>query len=129
MKKIHFVLFAMIIISIAVGIVIYPSKVLSQKKISQKSYSIPNDVAEILSNSCVSCHGDGGKGMAMSRWNFSIWDTYSAEKQAKKANAICNAITNGSMPPASVKKTNPEKIPSRAQKEIVCNWANSLNKK
>jgi len=129
MKKIHFVLFAIIIMSIAMGIVIYPSIVLSQKKISQKSYSIPNNVAEVLNNSCVSCHGDGGKGMAMSMWNFSVWDTYSAKKQAKKANAMCNAITKGSMPPASVQKATPEKIPTKAQIDIVCKWANSLNSK
>lgn len=129
MKKTHFVLLSMFIFSIVAVIVIYPFKAVSQKRTSQMSNSIPENVADVLRNSCISCHGEGGKEMAMSMWNFSVWDTYSAKKQAKKANAICNAITNGSMPPASVKKASPEKVPTAIQREIVCNWANSLNKK
>jgi hypothetical protein len=129
MKKIHLVLVAMFILSGAAVLVFSPFEAESQKKITQTVNVIPDNVAQILNNSCTSCHGNGGNGMAMSMWNFSVWDTYAADKQAKKATAICNAITKGSMPPGSVKKANPERIPTAAQIEIICKWATSLKVK
>jgi hypothetical protein len=129
MKKVHYALVTVFFISIAAFLVISPSKAVSQKKISQSGYSIPDNVMGIFRNSCIGCHGEGGNGMAMSMLNFSTWDTYSVKKQAKKASAICNEITKGAMPPASVRDANPGKIPTAAQLEIVCKWANSLNGK
>jgi hypothetical protein len=129
MKRLYIFLIAMFILCIAGGLVINPSKAVSQQKISGTVYSIPDNVAEILNKSCVGCHGEGGNGMAMSAWNFSVWDTYSVKKQAKKAKSICNALTKGSMPPASVRDATPDGVPTAAQTEIVCKWANSLNKK
>jgi hypothetical protein len=137
MKKINLIIASVIALSMIAIIVFGPLKVVSQKQvvsISQiqsvsKSNGFPENVASILSNSCKGCHGDGGKKMAMSMWNFDKWDTYTKEKQSKKANAICKTITKGSMPPKSVKKSYPDLIPNTAQKEIICNWANSLNKK
>jgi mono/diheme cytochrome c family protein len=129
MKKIQLVLIATLVIAIAAVLVINPSKAVSQQKINQTSYALPDSVAVVLRNSCASCHGDGGSGMAMSSWNFNQWDNYTAVKQAKKANAICNAMTKGSMPPGSFKKENPNKVPTTAQIGIVCKWAGSLNKK
>jgi hypothetical protein len=129
MKKIYLVLVATFIIAVAAVLVFSPVNAVSQKKIVQSGYSMPDSVATVLRNSCSSCHGDGGSGMAMSKWNFSAWDSYAADKQAKKANAICNAITKGSMPPGSFKKANPGKVPTAAQKQIVCKWAASLKVK
>jgi hypothetical protein len=129
MKRIQLIMLAIFVASVAAILVISPSKAISQQKISQTGNVIPDDVAQILSNSCTSCHNTGGSKMAESMWNFSAWGTYPAEKQAKKAVAICNAITKGIMPPASVKKANPEKMPTAAQIEIICKWSNSLSKK
>jgi hypothetical protein len=128
MKKMHFVFVSMFVLSLMAAMVFHPTKSVSQKQISMASYAIPDSVAAILKNSCTGCHGNGGSGMAMSMWNFNVWDTYPAAKQAKKANAICNAITKGSMPPASV-RTVPGKVPTAAQTAIVCKWANSLKVK
>jgi hypothetical protein len=128
MKKYSLILIAMLMLSVAAVMVFSPIKAVSQKKISMAYVAVPDSVASILRNSCGSCHGDGG-GMAMSVWNLPAWDTYPAVKQAKKASAMCDAMTKGSMPPGSAKKRNPEKIPTAAQIAIVCNWANSLNKK
>ena len=129
MKKIHFILLVMFVLSVAAILVISPSNALSQKKISQTSYSIPDNVMDIFRNSCMGCHAEGGNGMAMSMVNFTIWDTYSLKKQAKKAKAICNAITKGAMPPLSVRDATPNKVPTSEQTDIICKWANSLNGK
>jgi hypothetical protein len=129
MKKINLIIASVIALSMTAIIVFGPLKVVSQKQSVSKSNGFPENVASILSNSCKGCHGDGGKKMAMSMWNFDKWDTYTKEKQSKKANAICKTITKGSMPPKSAKKLYPDLIPTAAQIEIICNWANSLNKK
>jgi hypothetical protein len=129
MKKTHYVLFAMFTITVAAFLFISPYKAVSQKKIAQSSYSIPENVAEVLKSSCVSCHSEGGNGMAQSMWSFSSWDNYSLKKQASKSKAMCNAITKGSMPPSNVRQMNPSRIPTAKQTEIVCQWANSLKLK
>jgi hypothetical protein len=126
MKKSHYVLFAMFAISIAAFLFISPLKVISQKKITQSSYSIPDNVAEVLRNSCVSCHESGGNVMAESMWSFSSWDKYSAKKQASKSKAMCNAITSGKMPPSNIRQSNPSRIPTAVQTETICKWAISL---
>jgi len=129
MKKVHFILIAMFMLTLTTVLVFSPFKAVSQKKTTQTAIVIPGNVAKILHNTCTACHNDGGKVMAMSMWNFSSWDKYSAKKQSRKATAMCNAITKGKMPPASIKKVNPDKIPTAEQIEIVCKWANSLKVK
>lgn len=88
--------------------------------------AMPDDVQAVVRNSCMACHATGGKKMAMSIVNFSEWDNYSAEKQAKKASAICNVITKGSMPPKGYLNSNPGAAVTAAQKDIICNWSKSL---
>lgn len=129
MKKIHFVLFVLFILSLTTVSVISPSQAINRLNISRACYSIPNDVAQILRNSCTSCHDLGGSKMASSIWSFSAWDHYGAAKQAKKSEAICKSVTKGSMPPESARKTDPGKIPTKAQIEIICKWSKSLSKK
>ena len=128
MKKTHLFMLAMIVLSVAAVLAISPIKASSHKTLTRTS-TMPDSVAKILSNSCIKCHNTGGNVMAMSKWHFSKWDTYPADKQAKKATSICEAMTKGKMPPNSVRKSNPEKIPTAKQIALVCKWANSLNTK
>lgn len=88
---------------------------------------LPDDILKIVQNSCMKCHGTGGNGMAMSMVNFSEWDTYNAEKQAKKASLMCKEVKADKMPPASFRKANPDKVPTAAQVETICKWATTLN--
>jgi hypothetical protein len=129
MKKMHLVLFAIFMLSIALVLVISPSVAISQQKTARSAYSVPDDVAKILHNSCTGCHDLGGSKMASSVWSFSAWDNYPAAKQAKKSEAICKAMTKGSMPPPSERNAHPEKNPTKVQIETVCKWAGSFRKK
>lgn len=126
MKKFNLVYVVMIAIAIATFLTISPIKSANQKTIAKSTNSIPEDVAKILKKSCNSCHDEGGNGMAMAMWSFSAWDTYPAKKQAKKSAAMCDAITNGIMPPSSVRKSNPDQVPTAEQIQTVCKWANSI---
>jgi len=87
---------------------------------------IPEDVAAILKNSCTGCHGNGGGKLARSVWDFSSWNTYSPKKQFEKSTGICNAMTDGSMPPLDIRESYPDKVPTAKQMDLVCKWANSL---
>ncbi len=124
MKKTKFVFAAISVLALMTVLAISPLRSVSQQQ-NPSGTSIPEDVTKILKNSCTSCH-DAGGGMAASIWSFSSWDTYNAKKQAKKSKAICNSMTTGSMPPAGTIKSNPDKVPTKAQIEIVCKWAASL---
>lgn len=127
MRKIYFIYAAMIVFAIAAAISINPYKSATQKPIIKPVTAIiPNDVAAILQNSCTSCHGDGGGKLAISMWNFSSWNAYSAKKQYEKSTDMCNAMMDGSMPPPDIRESFPDKIPNAQQIDIVCKWANSL---
>ncbi len=88
--------------------------------------SIPEELNTIFKNSCMGCHATGGKGMAMAKVNFSDWDNYSLEKQTKKAAAICKVLSKDAMPPKSFRQSNPEAIPTAAQKDMICKWSETL---
>ena len=91
--------------------------------------SIPDDLKTIFEKSCMSCHATGGRNMAMAKLNFSNWDSYESDKQAKKAAAICKMITKGAMPPKSFRASNPDAIPTAAQKDMICTWSGTLTQK
>jgi hypothetical protein len=66
--------------------------------------------------------------MAKGKVNFSKWSTYDAEKQSKKANAICKELTKGDMPPKKWRANNPNDVPTQAEVDMICRWAKSLQK-
>lgn len=94
---------------------------------SQKAASVPDEINTIFKSSCYSCHSTDGKRMAMSMVNFSQWDNYSPEKQAKKATAICKTVTKGSMPPKSFIESNPDAALTYLQKDMICNWSKTMS--
>ncbi|HOY31098.1 MAG TPA: hypothetical protein PKW80_04390 [Bacteroidales bacterium] len=126
MKTRKFFYAAMFVLAGTLVLAVFPIRSVSQHQIARSAKPIPEDVAKILKKSCNSCHDAGSSGMAKSIWSFSDWDTYPEKKQAKKSNAICKSMTSGSMPPAGMKKSDPDKIPTKTDTEIVCKWAASL---
>jgi cytochrome c5 len=129
MKKNYLFLAATLIAVLVIALGLKPAPAISQKATKQASVApLPDDVGKIFKNSCMACHGEGGKGMAMSHVNFSKWSEYTPEKQASKAESICKVVTKGSMPPKSFKKDHPEFVPTEAQIKSICDWSASLNK-
>lgn len=92
----------------------------------EKSKPIPDDVLMIAKKSCVKCHAEPGKTMALSHVNLSKWDSYSAEKQAAKAADMCNMITKGKMPPKEFRKKNPDFTMTQDEIKIICDWSASI---
>ena len=92
----------------------------------QKNKSIPDDVLMIAKKSCINCHAEPGKTMALSHVNLSKWNTYTAEKQATKATAMCNMITKGKMPPKEFKEKNPDFVLTKDEIKTICDWSASI---
>lgn len=130
MKKYFVIAGTLLVAGLIAAFTLAPANATQKAKPAKtKGAAIPEDVFKILETSCMECHGTGGGGMATANVNFSEWETYSVKKQAKKSSAVCRAIENGSMPPASYVKSNPTKAVTKDQAVIVCKWALSLNYK
>ena len=87
---------------------------------------IPEDVMKIAKKSCVNCHSEPGKNMALAFVNLTKWSEYSPKKQAAKADAMCDMVTKEKMPPKNFKDSHPEGIPSKVEIKTICDWAQSL---
>ncbi|OFY73391.1 MAG: hypothetical protein A2V46_07975 [Bacteroidetes bacterium RBG_19FT_COMBO_42_7] len=94
-----------------------------------KVSAIPDDINKIFQTSCYGCHGPNGKLLPMTKLNFSKWTEYDAVKGAGKAANICTELAEEAMPPKSVRKSNPELIPTKEQTLLICKWAVSLKPK
>jgi len=125
-KRVHVMKKYYLFSGLLVIILVCTSWVLSSSKSAPVPSPIPDDVKAVLKNSCMACHAEGGKKMAMSMVNFSNWDNYGAEKQAKKAESVCNAVTKGFMPPKNFREANPGAVLTDAQKDMICKWSKSL---
>jgi hypothetical protein len=121
MKKINVRILSMVLIAILA--MIQPASGQTQKV---KAAPIPDEVNKIFKNSCTPCHWEGGKMMALCMVKFSKWTEYTSSKGASKASMICSVLTKGKMPPKKVQKKTPEIVPSKAQLDLICKWAESL---
>jgi mono/diheme cytochrome c family protein len=102
---------------------------ISCQNVKEQPSPIPEHINKIFQASCLNCHGSNGKLLAKAKLNLSKWDEYNAAEKANKASGICSQLTEGKMPPKSIRKSNPELIPSKEQIELICKWAESLKPK
>ena len=100
----------------------------SNSVLKADSSAIPPAVHNIMVTSCFACHGEGGKGMALAHVKMAELGTYSPEKLAAKAEAMCKMVTKGKMPPSGFLKEHPEAKLTPEQITTICNWRDSLNK-
>jgi cytochrome c5 len=130
MKKMYLFLAVTFVLLVFASAALSPAKPADKKSQTPvASSSIPEELNTIFENSCMGCHATGGKSMAMAKVNFSDWDKYSPEKQAKKAAAICKMLTKGAMPPKSFRESHPDAVPTAAQKDMICKWSETLTQK
>jgi hypothetical protein len=87
---------------------------------------IPDEVLTVLKKSCFDCHSEPGKIMPLEKLNFTKWNEYKAEKQAAKANAMCEEVTKGKMPPSKYREKNPDAVPTADDLKILCDWVKAM---
>lgn len=112
----------------------------------KKVYTIPNNIATILQNSCYDCHSNNTNyrwydyiqpartivehhiSNAKKDLNFSEWGNYSSRKQQTKLDRIIKQIKANEMPLASYTLIHKDAVLSAPQKEMIINWINTLQK-
>jgi hypothetical protein len=129
MKNTYAMMAAVVMIAIAAMVVMMPVKAVSQKESAAKSMALPDSVNKIVMVACAACHATGGNGMAEAHWKADKWDTYTPDKAASKAEAMCKQVTKGSMPPKSFKESHKDAVLTPQQVATICNWANAQKKK
>lgn len=95
----------------------------------EKLSPIPEEVNKIFQTSCMPCHGSKGGRLPGAKLNFSRWEGYTPAKQKEKASKICSQVSNGTMPPRSIRESKPELIPTKEQVDLICKWSESLKSK
>jgi hypothetical protein len=88
--------------------------------------SLPDNINNIVSVSCMPCHSSNGGLLSRTKLNFTEWSKYSSEKQKAKAEKMYSELKKGAMPPKSARETRPDIIPTSEQIDIIKKWAKSL---
>lgn len=86
--------------------------------------SIPAEVQAVFANSCLKCHGEGGR--ARAALDFTKWEAYTAEMKAHKAKEIIQTVSNGSMPPKNFTNANPGAVVLKEQVELIRKWSDTF---
>ena len=130
MKKNAFIALIAMSAMLAFVFVLAPNAIAGCKKplSAEPGTTLPDSIQKLVQRACMDCHANDGNFMAKGKVNFSAWEKYDAEKQANKAAAMCKALTKGSMPQKKWCTNNPKDVPTQAEKDMVCKWANSLKK-
>ena len=117
------------LLTMALIVILSNIRIAAAQDKKEQSSPLPEDINKIFHTSCMPCHWNDGKKMALSRVNFSKWSEYDAAKEAKKASLICSTLNKGKMPPRKVRKSVPEIVPTKEQVDLICKWAESLKSK
>lgn len=113
----------------------------------QKVYTVPNNIATILQNSCYDCHSNNTNyrwydyiqpartmvehhiSNAKKELNFSEWGNYSSRKQQAKLDRMEKQIKANEMPLPSYTFIHTSAKLSKEDKEQLVNWLNNELKK
>ena len=103
--------------------------------------ALPEDVKAVISRSCNDCHSHNTVypwysnvspfswfladhiETGRSRLNFSVWNTYSADKKRKKLDEICEQIELKFMPLPSYLWIHGDAVLSEPDGKLLCEWA------
>jgi hypothetical protein len=111
-----------------------------------KVLPVPDTVQVILKRACFDCHSNRTSypwysaispvnwwlafhiGEGKQEVNFSTFGDYSTHRQAETLQAIAEAVKNGGMPLSSYLLMHKEARLSAAEKRLLVNWANEVQK-
>lgn len=90
---------------------------------------IPNNVQEILDNSCFGCHNSESKNdKGKKKLQFDKFNEYKTHKAIGKLLDISEVIAENEMPPAKILKKYPNMTLTDEQKEVLVTWAKETAK-
>jgi len=94
-------------------------------------------VAQILQNSCYSCHSNGGSApwyasiapsylmsnSARAKMNFSDWNNFDQSTKAQARHLVASVVDDGDMPPLDFRIFHPSAGLSDSDKAVIAQWA------
>ena len=111
------------------------------------STEVPPDVQSVLARSCNDCHTNQTSYPWYSyvtpfNWyladhiekgrhevNFSVWNTYSAQKKIRKLGEVCEQVEHGEMPLPSYLWIHRSAALTPSEVDLLCNWARTESAK
>ena len=105
-----------------------PDKVQKTTPAVSPGLTIPDDVQQIIDNSCYGCHNADSKnekGKKKLDWDKLV--NLKKSKQVGKLGKIADVIKEDEMPPAKFLEHNPEATLSADQKTTLIQWAQSAS--
>lgn len=98
-------------------------------KVETATYHVPDDVQQILDNSCVGCHNSDSKNIkGKGKLKFDELADMKLYKQVGKLADIAEAVKEGDMPPSKFLKNYPDREPTAEEREKLANWATEMAK-
>lgn len=104
---------------------------------------VPADIRAMITRSCSDCHSNNTvypwySNVSPASWflanhiedgrrhlNFSVWNTYSTEKKAKKLDEICEHVRSGEMPLPSYLWLHGDAALTESDAAALCEWSKS----
>ncbi len=113
----------------------------------EAAIAVPADISQILGRACNDCHSNRSvypwySNIQPSGWflkdhidegrkelNFSVFNTYSPQKKAKKLEEICEQVDSKEMPLPSYLWIHRESVLSESDAKALCDWAKDAGMK
>lgn len=113
----------------------------------ESSENVPPEVASILKRSCNDCHSNSTvwpwySNVAPISWsvaahvnegreelNFSVWNTYSVKRKAKKLEEMCEEVEERHMPHPQYLWIHREAVMTEADVKTLCDWTADVRKR
>lgn len=121
----------------------YTNPPIVQAETIEATTQIPGNVAQILTRSCSDCHSNqtvypwysnispfswllvGHIEEGRGELNFSVWNSYKAQKKRRKLGEICEQVESGEMPHNQYLWLHRDAQLSAEDKKLLCDWTDA----
>ncbi len=96
-------------------------------KVGLPAYDVPDDVQEIIDNSCYGCHNTDSKSTkGKMKLNFDKLSDLKQSKQIGKLMKISKVVKNGKMPTKKFVEKYPDKKLTDDETTLLVTWADNM---
>lgn len=106
-----------------------PKELSDENSSDKQTIEIPENVQEILDNSCFGCHNSESKNdKGKKKLKFDKFNDYKTHKAIGKLLDISEVLAENEMPPEKILKKYPNMTLTEEQKEVLSSWAKETAK-
>lgn len=126
MKRVTLFILAILVGLLFIGAGLYQPKQHPLSSTQDTGFQIPQDVQEILDNSCMGCHkSDSKNDKAKKKLMFDQLGELTKARLVGKLTEISEIVTKGDMPPKKVLDEYPDMALTDETAKIISDWANN----